>query len=404
MTTKPLADVSVLELSTMIAGPYAGQLLGDLGADVVKLERPETGELARSLEPRVGGAAGESFYYLTANRNKRSLALDVTTDEGRELFLELVEAADVVLENFPPTFTDRYDIGYETAREHNEQIVYCSISAYGETGPYREFPGIDTTVQALGGAMSMTRDGDSGPMRSGVPMNDVFAALYAVQGILTALYARDRTGEGEFVDVSLLDAGLAGLTTRATYSFATGEPYPPFGRRHNYFAPEGVYEVADGAVQLSVVTDRHWRAFCEAVDAPALAADERFAEVNERVANREALEAELTAVLERWDASDLVAALREAGVPAAPINDTVSVWDDPQVEARQMRRTLDHPTAGEVETLGFPVKYERAEPSVDRHPPRLGEHSRAVLEEVGLDDTAIERLVAAGVVGELDEA
>lgn len=395
MTDGPLSDVSVLELSTMIAGPYAGQMLGDLGADVVKIERPGRGELARTLEPT---ANGQSFYYLTANRNKRSLALDVTTDDGREVFLDLVAAADVVLENFPPTFTDRYGLDYDAARDVNEDVVYCSISAYGETGPYRTEPGIDTTVQALSGAMSMTREAGGQPMRCGVPLNDVFASLYAVQGILTALYDRRETGEGEFVDVSLLDAGVAGLTTRATYSLFTGEPYPAFGRRHNYFAPEGVYEVADGEVQLSVVTDRHWRRFCEAVDAPDLAAERRFETVNERVASAAALDEAVEATLAAWSVEDLVETLREAGVPAAPVNDTLSVWDHPQVRAREMRRTLDHPEAGEVDAIGFPVKFDRIDQDVRRHPPLLGEHTAAVLGEVGYGDGEIERLAAEGTV------
>ncbi len=398
--TQPLDDVDVLELSTMIAGPYAGQLLGDLGANVVKIERPGGGELARGLEPRIGD---ESFYYLTANRNKRSLALDVTSDDGRELFLELAADADVVLCNFPPTFTERYGIDYDTVRERNPEIVYCAISAYGSTGPYRDEPGIDTTVQALSGAMSMTRDEETGPMRSGVPMNDVFASLYALSGIVTALFEREiGDGGGDFVDVSLLDAGIAGLTTRATYSMTTGEPYPPFGRRHNYFAPEGVYELADGDVQLSVVTDRHWAWFCEAIDAPELAADERFETTNERVRNRGALEGALESAFDGWTVDELVAALRDAGVPAAPVNDTVSVWENEQVAAREMRRTFEHPSAGEVDTLGFPVKYENIDPSIDLPPPMLGQHTAEVLSELGYDEGTIDRLVEDGIVARDD--
>jgi formyl-CoA transferase len=396
---QPLADVSVLELSTMIAGPYAGQILGDLGADVVKLERPDGGELARDLDPTVGG---ESFYYLTANRNKRSLALDVTAEDGREVFLDLAAEADVVLENFQPSFTERYGIDYDEVSDVNESIIYCSISAYGETGPARNEPGIDTTVQALSGAMSMTRDERSRPMRSGEPMNDVFAALYAVQSILLALYDRQRTDEGEHVDISLLDAGVAGLTTRATYSFVTGEPYPPFGARHNYLAPEGTYEVKDGLVQLSVVSDRHWQRLCSVLDAPELASDERFETTNDRVEHRDTLESALRDHFEAWNVDSFVEACREAGIPAAPINDTRTVWDHSQVQHRALRQTMDHPTAGSVETIGFPVKYDRLEPTISRHPPLLGEHSRAVLADLGYEESDISSLVDAGVVGDAD--
>lgn len=397
MGVQPLTDVSVLELSTMIAGPYAGQLLGDLGADVVKIERPDRGELARSLAPAVGRT---SFYFLTANRNKQSLTLDVTSDEGRDIFLELVEEADIVLENFPPTFTDRYGIDYDSLREHNEELIYCSISAYGASGPYRDYPGIDTTMQALSGAMSMTRTEDTEPMRSGVPMNDVFASLYAVQGILVALYNRAQTDEGEFIDVSMLDAAVAGLTTRATYSLISGEPYPPFGDRHNYFAPEGVYEMVDGDVQLSVVTDRQWQSFCEAIDAPSLAAETRFETTNNRVKFSDKLDAALVAEFDSWTVDELVEALQDAGVPAAPINDTLSVWDHPQVQARRMRRSLEHPDVGTVDTLGFPVKYETIEPRIDHHPPLLGEHTASILGRLGYSDEEIEALVAAGTVGQ----
>ena len=240
-------------------------------------------------------------------------------------------------------------------------------------------------------------------MRSGTPMNDVFAALYATQAILAAYINRADTGEGDYIDIALLDAAIAGLTTRATYSLVSEEPYPAFGRYHNYFAPEGRFECADGDVQLSVITDRHWRNFCDAIDAADLAADDRFAEVNERVRNREAVIEAVGEALADWAVDDLVETLREAGVPAAPINDTLSVWEDPQVQAREMRTELDHPEAGSVDTLGFPVKYDNIEPSIDRHPPLLGEHTREVLRSAGYDDDTIDMLLDDDVVGATDE-
>lgn len=399
MASQPLADISVLELSTMVAGPYAGQMLGDMGADVVKIERPGEGELARGIEPDIGG---ESFYYLTANRNKRSLALDVTTDRGRELFMDLAERADVILLNFPPTFAEHYGIDYESVKEHNEEIIYCSVSAFGNTGPYREYNGVDTTIQALSGSMSMTRTEETPPMRSGMPMNDIYASLHAVQGILAALLNRWQNGVGEFVDVSLLDGAITGLTTRATYSLATDEPYPPFGRQHNYFAPEGTFEAADGDIQISVITDRHWQRFCEALDTDELLADERFETLDGRIEHSSACRQAVADVLAEWTVEDLVDVLQGAGVPVAPVNDTMAVWENPQVQARDMLRSMEHPEIGEVDTLGFPIKYQTIDQEIDHHPPRLGEHSRELLRERGYDEETVEELLEAGVIGEMD--
>jgi crotonobetainyl-CoA:carnitine CoA-transferase CaiB-like acyl-CoA transferase len=395
MTSQPLADVSVLELSTMIAGPYAGQMLGDMGADVVKIERPGEGELARGIEPKFGR---ESFYYLTANRNKRSLALDVTSDEGRELFYELAERVDVVLLNFPPAFAERYDVDYDSIREQNDDVIYCSISAFGTSGPYSEYNGVDTTIQALSGSMSMARTEETPPMRSGFPFADVCASLYAVQGILSSLINRYKNDCGEFIDVSLLDGVIAGLTTRATYSLATDEPYPPFGRHHNYFAPEGTFEAADGDVQLSVITDRHWQRFCEALDAPELAADDRFEALQGRIEHNDDCRQAVADEIAEWAVEEIVTRLREVAVPVAPLNDTDEVWEDPQVQAREMLRTMSHPDLGDIDTLGFPVKYCNLDQEIERHPPRLGEHTREILRTAGYDDATIDELVEENVL------
>jgi len=400
MSSQPLEDVSVLELSTMIAGPYAGQTLGDMGADVVKIERPGPGELARGIEPDLGG---ESFYYLTANRNKRSLALDVTDEEGREAFLDLTERADVVLLNFPPSFADRYGIDYESVKERNEEIIYCSISAFGNSGPYREYNGVDTVIQALSGSMSMSRTEESKPMRAGFPFADITGSLNAVQGILSALLNRYKNGEGEFVDISLLDSVIAGLTTRATYSLATEEPYPPFGRRHNYFAPEGTFEAADGDIQVAVITDRHWQRFCSALEADALAEDSRFESLDGRIEHNAACNEAVSEQIAEHSVGELVETLREKGVPAAPVNDTISVWEDPQVQSRKMLRSMDHPEIGETDTLGFPIKYRNIQQTVETYPPRLGEHTREILRSEGYDEEAIDELIESGVLEQRSE-
>jgi len=399
MMVQPLADVSVLELSTMVAGPYAGQALGDMGADVVKIERPENGELARDIEPKLGD---ESFYYLTANRNKRSLALDITSDDGRELFLDLVERTDVVLLNFPPTFAERYNIDYESIRARNDDVIYCLISAYGDTGPYRGYNGVDTVIQALSGAVSMTKTEETPPMRSGFPFADICASLNAVQGILSALINRYKNDCGEFIDVSLLDSVMAGLTTRATYSLATMEPYPAFGRYHNYFAPEGTFEALDGDVQLSVITDRHWRRFCDALDTDELAADDRFETLDRRIEHSAECRQAVAERIGQFTVEEVVDRLRDVAVPVAPLNDTVTVWDDPQVEARQMLRSLSHPTLGEIDTLGFPVKYRNIDQNIERHPPCLGEHTRDILNQAGYSDETIDNFIEVGVLNVFD--
>lgn len=239
-------------------------------------------------------------------------------------------------------------------------------------------------------------------MRSGFPFADVCASLHAVQGILLALLNRRKDGGGEFVDVSLLDGAVAGLTTRATYSLATDEPYPPFGRHHNYFAPEGTFEAADGDVQLSVITDRHWQRFCEAVEAPELAADGRFETLDGRINNQKACREAVADRVADWAVEELVERLRGVGVPVAPINDTTTVWENPQVEAREMLRSLSHPDIGDVDTLGFPIKYRNIEQEIKRHPPRLGEHTREILRSVGYDDETIDTLVDEQVLDDLD--
>jgi len=381
----------------MVAGPLAGQMLGDMGADVVKIERPGGGELARGIEPKI---EDESFYYLTVNRNKRSLALDVTEDEGRRIFLDLAAKADVVLLNFPPSFAHRYGINYESVQEHNEDVIYCSISAFGSSGPYAEYSGVDTTIQALSGAMSMTRADGTPAMRSGFPFADICATLYAVQGILSALINRWKNDEGEFVDISLLDGVLAGMTTRATYSLATNEPYPPFGRHHNYFAPEGVFEVADGEIQIAVITDRHWRRLCDVLNADDLASDNRFTTVDDRVEHNDSCREAVSEYLSDWTVQELFETLRETGIPVSPLNDTLDVWDDPHVQAREMKQTLSHPDCGEIDTLGFPIKYENIEQRIEQPPPRLGEHTREILRSLGFESESIDGLVSDEIVDE----
>lgn len=388
--TAPLDDVEVVELTQMVAGSFAGMHLADLGADVVKIERPGFGEIARNIEPTVGG---ESFYYMSVNRGKQSVTLDLATDTGRDAFLRLAETADVVLENFTPGTLSSLGVGYEAVRQRNPDVVYCSVSAFGETGPKRDHAGVDPVIQAYGGITSMTRDTDGRPLRVGVVLADLAGGLYAVQGIMAALRRREQTGEGDHLDVALSDCLLSLLSVRAGYSFATGDPFPSIARSHVYFAPEGIFTTADGYLQVSTVTQDQWARLTEAIERDDLRENSKFDTLAARRANR----AELNEILEEEFADrptrDWIDRLENYDVPVQHIHDTLSVWEDDHTIARDMVAPVITPEGEEFPTVDYPVKHR----TWDRCPPDyiapLGADSRVVLREAGVSEDVVDSLL-----------
>jgi len=388
---RPLDGVTVLDVTQMVSGPFATMQLADLGADVYKIERPDGGELGRSNPPFVGG---RSAYFASVNRNKRSVALDLASERGREAFLSLASEADVVVENHPPGRMDDFGLGYEAVREHNPAVVYCSISGFGQEGPYRELPALDLVAQAMSGVMSITGPADGEPYRAGVPIGDVAASMYAVQGIVLALLRRARTGEGDRIDVSMLDCLTSWLTVRAGSSFATGRPYPRTGNALEEFVPYGVYETGEGYLAVAVVADHQWRRLRAALDLAGDADDDRFATAPARREHREAVDAAVEAALADAPAAEWFGRLREAGVPVAPVYDTLEVWDDEHVRSRD-RLAVVPDGDGEVRAIRHPVDFDGIDSEVREGVPGLGEHTREALLGAGVPEADVEALVGA---------
>lgn len=373
----PLAGVRVLDLTQMLAGPFTTQLLADLGAEVVKIERPEVGDLTRSIEPELGDS-GMTSYFASLNRGKRSVTLDLGSEEGAAAFLALVETTDVVIENFRPGTIEGWGLGYDTLKEHNDDVIYCSISGF-LPGPYRNLSAFDMVAQALGGSMSITGEADGPPVRPGLPIGDLAAAMYAAVCVVTALYARPDRG-GCRIEVPLFESLVAFLAERAGWSLATGEAYPRMGTAHPTLEPYRVVETAEGPLALAVASDGTYEQLCEAIDRPDLANDERFASNAARVTHREALTAELESVFAERGAEEWFALLRAEGVPAAPVRDTTEVFEEPQL--RDSTVTSDLEIGGvELPLVTFPALVSNAETGTDRRPPELGEHTDAVLGE-----------------------
>jgi len=387
----PLDGVTVLDITQMVAGPFASMQLADLGADVYKIERPDGGELGRSNPPFV---EGRSAYFASVNRNKHSVALDLKSEDGQAAFRSLAAEADVIVENNPPGRMEGFGLGYEGIRELNPGIVYCSISGFGQTGPYRELPALDIVAQAMSGVMSMTGPGDGKPYRAGVPIGDIAASMYAVQSIVMALFQAERTGEGDYLDVSMVDCLVQWLTVRAGYTWGAGEPYPRSGNSLEEFVPYGVWDTADGYLAVVVVADHHWERLCAVIDREDLADAERFATAAARVENREAVDDLLTETLAEAPAEEWFERFREHQVPAAPILDTEEVWADEHVSQRDLQTTVqdgDH----EVPAIRYPVEFDGVDGEIERGVPTLGDHTRAALQDAGFDEERIESIVSA---------
>jgi formyl-CoA transferase len=395
--TLPLEGLRVLDLTRALAGPFCSQMLGDMGADVLKVEQPGVGDNARGWGPPFQG--GESSYFLSVNRNKRSLALNLRDERGAEVLRRLVLQSDVLLENFVPGTLDRLGFSYETCRALKPDLIYCSISGFGQIGPDRERAAYDQVMQGLGGIMSITGEVGGPPMRVGIAIADIMAGMFAAYAVQVALYHRERTGVGQMIDTSLLDGQLAMLTYQAGRYFATGEAPPSSGNQHPTIVPYGVYRASDAYFNLAVGTEDLWRRFCAALELEPLRADPRFTTNRDRLAHR----AELNALLEPLFAGHTINQIQElmdqASVPCGAVRDLLSVFTDPQVAALGLIEALDHPTAGAIKVVGPPYRLSETPPSVRLPPPLLGQHTDEVLRELAYNDAAIGALRAARVVG-----
>ena len=394
----PLDGLTVLDFSRVLAGPYCTMQLGDLGARVIKIEQPGRGDDTRAWGPPF--VAGESAYFLSVNRNKESLALDLKHPAAKRAIDALLARADVLVENFRPGTMERLGIGYDTVAAKHPRLVYCSISGFGQTGPRRAEPGYDAMMQAEGGLMSITGAADGPPFRVGVAIGDIATGMFAVQGILAALLARARTGRGQRVDIAMLDAVTALLSYQASSAFATGETPVRLGNRHPSIAPYDTFAAADGEFVLSVGNDDQFRRLAAVLRRDELAQDRRYRTNADRVANVEALRADLSALLAQWRRADVLAALKQAGVPSGAVRTITEALADPQLAAREMIVPLEHAGAGTIQVLGTPLKLSATPATIGVPPPALGQHTDAILAaDAGLTPAEIAALRRAGAAG-----
>lgn len=396
----PLAGLRVLDLTRVLAGPTCTQMLGDLGAEIIKIEKPGSGDDTRGFTPPVMPGSGESAYFTGVNRNKRSVTLDIAKPEGQAIVRRLLGGCAILAENFKMGALAKYKLGYEDLRGDFPGLIYCSITGFGQTGPYAPRPGYDSLIQAMGGVMSLTGDPDGMPQKVGVPVADVFAGLYGCIGILAALQHRGRTGEGQHIDIGMLDTHVAWLANQAMNYLATREDPPRLGNQHPNIVPYQVFPTADGHVVLSVGNDPTFKRFCEAMGVEHLLADERFATNAARVANRALVTETLTPVMTAHPTAWWVEKLESLKIGGGPINRLSQVFADPQVAARGMVVHMDHPKAPEgIDVVANPVRLSATPPDYRLPPPMLGQHTEEVLGELlGMSAAEIASLREQGVV------
>ncbi|PSP56416.1 CoA-transferase [Halobacteriales archaeon QH_7_66_36] len=407
--TRVLDGVTVVDLSTFVTGGFATTMLANQGAEVIKVERPEAGDDSRHSGPPfvdpgehdgpgTTPAKGESPYFWTVNYDKRSVELDLKTDEGLAALYDLAREADVFVENFRPGTADRIGVGYDDIREVNDAIVYCSISAFGDSGPWRERPGYDLLVQGTSGIMSVTGSEDGDPAKVGMPETDLITAMWAAFGILGALFRRELTGEGDRVELAMHDAALPWLTKQAAKAFV-GEQPTRMGTKDPVLAPYQAYPTADGYLNVGCANQKLWRGLCEAIDRPELADDPRFETNADRVEHMDELEVELSATFKQRPTEAWVEDLAEdAGLPVGPVYDVPTALDNEQTRARGVVTTLEHPSVGEIDALEHPLNYENGEAGFEDGPPLLGEDTEAVLRELGYGADELDQLRAAGAI------
>ena len=377
-----LEGVRVLDLTQIMAGPFCAMLLADLGAEVIKIENPRGGDDSRRMAPPFYN--GESAAFLAVNRNKYGLALDIRTPQGSELLWKLIESADVLIENFRPDTMPRLGFGYEQVHARNPRLIYCSISGYGHTGPFANKGGFDLVAQAMSGLISVTGSPDE-PAKVGVPISDLNAGLFASHAILAAMMVRGRTGEGQYIDTSLFEAALAYTIWESNEYWATGQAPHGLGTAHRLSAPYQVFATADGWIAIGAANQRNWERLVQSLERPDLLANPLFSTNSDRMAHLPALVETLTESFKTRTTEEWLPRLEAAGVPCGPVLSLNQVYEHPQVKARNMKMTVEHPVAGPISAIGFPVKYSATPPHLYRPAPVLGQHTFALLESLGVN-------------------
>ena len=389
-----LEGVRVLDCSQILAGPFCSMLLADMGADVIKIEKPNGGDDTRRMGPPFIDT--ESAAFLAMNRNKRSIVLNFKEQSGVQAMKTLVKDADIVIENYRTGTMARLGLGYEDLKNINPGIIYCSISGFGRTGPYANRGGFDLVAQGMSGLMSITGVPDSPPVKVGVPIADMNAGMFATYGILTAYINKLRTKKGQYLEISLLEAAIAYTVWESAGYFATGDIADPLGSSHRNSAPYQALKTKDGHINVGAPNQSNWERFANAIERSDLVTRNEFKDNASRLVNRESLERELELTLTTKNSSEWLEILEKSGVPAGPILNISEVWNDPQVEARNMKVTLDHPTAGKITNIGLAAKLYNTPGRITKPAPLLGEHTREILVDAGYSKKNIEDLIDSG--------
>lgn len=392
----PLNGIKVLDLSRVLAGPYCTMTLGDLGADIIKVEAPNGSDDTRFWGPPFINSI--SAYYLCTNRNKRAITVNLKTEKGRHIIKELVKQSDVLIHNFKYGTMDKFGLDYETLNNINPKIIYCSITGFGNTGPNKQLAGYDFVIQAMSGLMSITGTEQSGPIKVGVAISDVLTGMNATTAILAALNERNQSGLGQNIDISLFDSQLSALVNVASNYLVSGKVPKRMGNEHPNIVPYQTFETKDAEIVIAVGNDSQFKRLCLLFELNELESDERYSTNEKRLDNRSSLKKILSNVFKQRTTSECLQLFNEAGIPSGPINDMKAVFEEEQVEARNMLVEIEHPTAGKIKLVGSPLNFSRTPISIRKHPPLVGEHTEDVLREIGFQEEEIHLLKKEDII------